>query len=272
MKIIEWNINHRLGYSRNNMPDWVKSVIQSKDADIIVLTETSFMVPNWYEQYIQMFDRRTYYVFCSNNPDTVANQVTIAIRKELFTVEYVKSFLSEDHTYPDHLEVRCIHKLTNQEITIIGMRIHSINISDFEKKEEFKKILQSVMSNENVILAGDFNNYRRGLINDVWCFEKVSQLADCYDYSMYTPRGGSINDDIDGDYSFPEDHFFTRGNAIKITNLNYDRSFVNNDSNVYKWGTNFQKWKGKVNDKNIYDKIPDPFPDHAILEADFTIT
>lgn len=46
MKIIEWNINHRCGYSRSNMPKWAKSVIQSKKADIIVLTETSFKVPN----------------------------------------------------------------------------------------------------------------------------------------------------------------------------------------------------------------------------------
>ena len=30
MKIIGWNINHRLGYAKANMPTWVKDVIQKK--------------------------------------------------------------------------------------------------------------------------------------------------------------------------------------------------------------------------------------------------
>lgn len=37
MKIIGWNINHRLGYAKANMPTWVKDVIQEKSADIIVV-------------------------------------------------------------------------------------------------------------------------------------------------------------------------------------------------------------------------------------------
>lgn len=30
MKIIEWNINHRLGYSKAKMPEWVADVIRKK--------------------------------------------------------------------------------------------------------------------------------------------------------------------------------------------------------------------------------------------------
>lgn len=51
MKIIGWNINHRYGHSKAKMPKWVKKVIQNKKADIIVLTETSFKVSNWEEEY-----------------------------------------------------------------------------------------------------------------------------------------------------------------------------------------------------------------------------
>ena len=40
MRIIEWNINHRLGYSKNEMPPWVINKIKDK-ADITILTECS---------------------------------------------------------------------------------------------------------------------------------------------------------------------------------------------------------------------------------------
>ena len=42
MKIIGWNINHRNGRSKTNMPTWIKTVIQEKEADIIALTEDLF--------------------------------------------------------------------------------------------------------------------------------------------------------------------------------------------------------------------------------------
>ena len=43
MKVIEWNINHRYGHSKKEMPKWIKDVIEEEEATIIVLTETSFM-------------------------------------------------------------------------------------------------------------------------------------------------------------------------------------------------------------------------------------
>ena len=55
--MIGWNINHRLGYAKTNRPTWVKDVIQEKSADIIVLTETSFKVPNWEVMYRNLFNR-----------------------------------------------------------------------------------------------------------------------------------------------------------------------------------------------------------------------
>ncbi|MCR5517443.1 MAG: endonuclease/exonuclease/phosphatase family protein [Lachnospiraceae bacterium] len=273
MKIIEWNINHRFGYSNTNMPTWVKKEIQ-KNADIIVLTETSFKVPNWEIEYKDFFDRREYYVFCSNNTDVGNNEVTIAIKKEFFSIEYVKSFLSEGHKYPDHLEVHCIHKETNKKIVIIGMRIHSVEITDKQKIEEFESVLKSVDCEETVMIVGDFNNNRRGYKNNNgWCLDKVQQLAKKHGFSIYTPAGGSIYENNDGDYSFPEDHILIKGQFLSITKLyDYDRTFVAQDEGVYKWGKNFQKYKGKdQNGKNIYDHICDPFPDHAIIEADFDI-
>lgn len=56
MKIIEWNINHRAGQIVREMPEWVSEYIQEKHADIVVLTEVSFRIPNLEEQMKNMFN------------------------------------------------------------------------------------------------------------------------------------------------------------------------------------------------------------------------
>lgn len=273
MKVIGWNINHRYGFSGSNMPTFVKEVVEEKKADIVVLTETSFKVPNWEKEYRDFFERKEYYVFCSNNMDVGNNDVIIAIKKKFFIIEYIKSFLSDGHRYPDHLEVHCVEKKTKKRIVIVGIRIHALGITDGQKKEEFKAVLESIKDDENVLIVGDFNNYRRGFENNDWCLNKLQELSGKHGFKMYTPSGGSIYEDNDGPYSFPEDHIFTKGKSIKICTLyDYDRTFVNKATGVYKWGTDFQRYLGKdENGENIYESIADPYPDHAIVEADFKI-
>lgn len=272
MKVIEWNINHRYGHSKKKMPKWIKDVIDEEKATIIVLTEASFKIPNWEDEYRNLFDRNKYYVFCSNNTAVGNNEVTIAIEKDCFNIEYIKSYLSEGHLYPDHLEVHCIHKITKKKFVVVGVRIHSMNISNQQKREEFNTVLESVKYDENVMIVGDFNNYRRGFDDSYWCLSKIDELVTKEGFSMYTPQGGSIYKDNDGAYSFPEDHIFIKG-QLNINTCKYERSlFTNRDTTVYKWKTDFQKYRGK--DKNgeyLYDNIDDPFPDHAIIEADFDI-
>lgn len=268
MKVIEWNINHRYGHSKKKMPKWIKDVIDEEKATIIVLTETSFKIPNWKDEYRNLFDRNKYYVFCSNNTAVGNNEVTITIEKDCFNIEYIKSYLSEGHLYPDHLEVHCIHKITKKKFVVVGVRIHAMNISNQQKREEFNTVLESVKYDENVMIVGDFNNYRRGFDDSYWCLSKIDELATKEGFSMYTPQGGSIYKDNDGAYSFPEDHIFIKG-QLNINTCKYERSlFTNRDTTVYKWKTDFQKYRGK--DKNgeyLYDNIDDPFPDHAIIEA-----
>jgi len=268
MKVIEWNINHRYGHSKKKMPKWIKDVIDEEKATIIVLTETSFKIPNWEDEYRNLFDRNKYYVFCSNNTAVGNNEVTITIEKDCFNIEYIKSYLSVGHLYPDHLEVHCIHKITKKKFVVVGVRIHAMNISNQQKREEFNTVLESVKYDENVMIVGDFNNYRRGFDDSYWCLSKIDELVTKEGFSMYTPQGGSIYKDNDGAYSFPEDHIFIKG-QLNINTCKYERSlFTNRDTTVYKWKTDFQKYRGK--DKNgeyLYDNIDDPFPDHAIIEA-----
>ena len=165
-----------------------------------------------------------------------------------------------------------IHKITKKKFVVVGVRIHAMNISNQQKREEFNTVLESVKYDENVMIVGDFNNYRRGFDDSYWCLSKIDELATKEGFSMYTPQGGSIYKDNDGDYSFPEDHIFIKG-QLNINTCKYERSlFTNRDTTVYKWKTDFQKYRGK--DKNgeyLYDNIDDPFPDHAIIEADFDI-
>lgn len=268
MKVIEWNINHRYGHSKKKMPKWIKDVIDEEKDTIIVLTEASFKIPNWEDEYRNLFDHNKYYVFCSNNTAVGNNEVTIAIEKDCFNIEYIKSYLSEGHLYPDHLEVHCIHKITKKKFVVVGVRIHAMNISNQQKREEFNTVLESVKYDENVMIVGDFNNYRRGFDDSYWCLSKIDKLATKEGFSMYTPQGGSIYKDNDGAYSFPEDHIFIKG-QLNINTCKYERSlFTNRDTTVYKWKTDFQKYRGK--DKNgeyLYDNIDDSFPDHAIIEA-----
>ena len=268
MKVIEWNINHRYGHSKKKMPKWIKDVIDEEKATIIVLTETSFKIPNWEDEYRNLFDRNKYYVFCSNNTAVGNNEVTITIEKDCFNIEYIKSYLSVGHLYPDHLEVHCIHKITKKKFVVVGVRIHAMNISNQQKREEFNTVLESVKYDENVMIVGDFNNYRRGFDDSYWCLSKIDELATKEGFSMYTSQGGSIYKDNDGAYSFPEDHIFIKC-QLNINTCKYERSlFTNRDTTVYKWKTDFQKYRGK--DKNgeyLYDNIDDPFPDHAIIEA-----
>lgn len=139
-----------------------------------------------------MVNRDDYYVFCSNNTQVANNEVVIALNKNFLKIDSVKSFLSEDHTYPDHLEIRCVHKKTNQKIAIVGMRIHAMKITDEQKKKEFDTVLKSLEDIENVIIVGDFNN-RRGFYNqEKWCIIKVKQLAKEYNFEMYTFSRGKV--------------------------------------------------------------------------------
>ena len=48
----------------------------------------------------------------------------------------------------------------------------------------------------------------------------------------------------------------------------YDRDFVENDKTIYRLNRDFQVYLGKdKSGKNIYDSVPTPFPDHAILKC-----
>lgn len=134
---------------------------------------------------------------------------------------------------------------------VVGVRIHAMNISNQQKREEFNTVLESVKYDENVMIVGDFNNYRRGFDDSYWCLSKIDELVTKEGFSMYTPQGGSIYKDNDGAYSFPEDHIFIKG-QLNINTCKYERSLFTNRAQQYISGKLiFKNIGGKIKMENI---------------------
>ncbi|MEK5217780.1 endonuclease/exonuclease/phosphatase family protein [Psychrobacillus sp. FSL H8-0487] len=273
MKIIEWNINQRLNYSKKDMPEWIADVIKQRQADIVILTEF-FQGNNWGEIKKKSFGD-AYYFLTSNNFQGGNNDVAIAIKKENLEVIYSKSFLSVNHNVADHLEVKCKTK-DNKEFLVVGMRIHA-SASHDEKLEEMMLVMDSVRDEKVVIIGGDFNNNRRGFnAPEGWHLEKLDEILSDK-FKRYTPRGSSIFSEnpfnSNSDYEFASDHFLIKGiDDDKIFLKDYNRDFTEKDKQVYKWGRDFNIYLGKdEKGKNKYDSVNPPYPDHAILIAEVKI-
>ena len=147
IKIVEWNVNHRLGYSKTNMPIWVIEEMKGKQADVLIFTECSSRVPNWEKVCKESLKADKYLLFSSNNDQVNNNDITIAVNKEKIDVVSVQSLLAKDHEAPDHLQLNC--KLKNhKKFTVVGMRIHAMEISDDEKIKQFKKVLSHIGNEE----------------------------------------------------------------------------------------------------------------------------
>lgn len=272
LKVMEWNINHRQGYSQGVMPEWVASVIRKEKTDIIILTECSSNVPNWETVKKRMFADGEYLVFESFNNQGQQNDVLIAVKKNRFAVEYTKSYYSANPDTPNHLEVKCKTNV-GTELTVIGMRIHAYkptDENDEKKRREFLSVINSVKKDRIVIIGGDFNNYRRKCTTRRWCIDRIDEICNENGFVRYTPDGSSIKENytVNDPNAFAEDHFIVKGvQAVQLEP--YDRSFIDADKNksVYKWGFDFQLDKGGGN----WECIDDPYPDHAILKAKISV-
>lgn len=92
LKVIEWNINHRLGFSNELMPTWFSKIINMKKVDVIIITECSNWVSNWNAEKKIAFNNLEYLVFSSNNDQVRNSDVTIAVNRDQIEVWHFKSF------------------------------------------------------------------------------------------------------------------------------------------------------------------------------------
>lgn len=268
IKIMEWNINQRLGITQQDMPKWIADVIAEKKADIIALTEV-YKGNNWESIKNNAFNS-DYAVFETFNHSARQNDVAIAINTNKLDVVYEKAFFPSTEGIPDHLEVKIKTKEKNEEFIFICIRIHAL-VTDEIKRQELQCVLDSTIDNDKVVICGDFNNFRRGCPARKWCLSEIEKICKESQFDMKTPDGSSIYEENKNNpaFQFPEDHFLLKGiNDTDFTLLPYYRDFVINDNTVYKWGKDFKKYVGKdKKGKSIYDSVPSPFPDHAILEG-----
>ncbi len=268
LKIVEWNINQRMNYSGKNMPNWIADVIAKEDADIIALTEV-YKGNNWNEVKTAAFNSN-YVVFETSNNTAGQNDIAIAININKLNVIYAKTYYPGTLGIPDCLEVKCKSKDTDKEFIFICIRIHA-SVENKTKRQELNHVMSVVENEDTVIVCGDFNNYRRGCVDNIWCLNEVSKICKEKNFVVKTPDGSSIYQEspVNIDYEFPEDHFLLKGiNENDFTLFPYDRDFVENYRIIYKWNKDFQVCLGKdKSGKNIYDSVPTPFPDHAILKC-----
>lgn len=266
LRVCEWNINHRKGQSNNNMPKWVMGYILEPNYDIIILTECCEKIPNWFQEKKRLEER--YFVFSSSNLQGEQNDVTIAVKKDTISVISTQSFFSSSHDVPDHLEARCKCKETGKQFSVVGMRIHAIDITDKEKCEELELVLNSLKDVGRVIIGGDFNNNRRTCPPREWNMAELYKMCERKGFQVYTPDGASFARDVptDDEHCFAEDHFIIKG--VFCEEAKYIRNFTDRDKSIYKWGRHFQTEKNWDKPGN---HVEDPYPDHAVLEGTIII-
>ncbi len=270
-KIIEWNINQRLNFSGQDMPEWIADEIAEKEAGIVALTEV-YRKNNW-EKIKEKAFGKNYAVFESANNLAGQNDVAIGIDVTKFEVKYARTFFPNLDKVPDYLEVKLKSKNTSEEFVFACTRIRSLTTEkkyDIIKLNELKFVLKLMDSEEKAIICGDFNNFRRGCPDREWNMNELYRICHDYHFVVKTPTGSSIYEVNENNvpYQFAEDHFLLKGINTYFELLPYYRDFVKRDKNVYKWGKDFQRYMGiDKNGEKKYEKILCPYPDHAILEA-----
>ncbi len=268
IKIMEWNINQRLNYAKRDIPKWIADIILENSADLIALTEV-YKGNNWEDIKNAAF-ASNYAVFETNNAQVCQNDIVVAVNTNKLDVVYTKAYFPYKEGIPDYLEIKCKSKKTGKKFIFVCVRIHA-SVSDEVKINELSHVLESLINDDTVIICGDFNNNRRGFKESGrWHLLKIDEMIKQYNFERKTPEGSSIFKESQGnlEYEFADDHFLLKGIDENDFNLMpYDRSFVRKDK-IYKWGSDFQVYLGKdINGKCIYESIPAPFPDHAILKS-----
>lgn len=276
-KILEWNINQASNKNKNNrLPEMLVKELRLQNPDIIVLTEFCFC-NNAADFLDKAFLQRNYEFYpteATKNAENGQNEVLIAWRKDIFRCDTEKSqseITTWNNNKPNYVRVLLTDKTANKNILIVGVRITGAKKipSGLDKKAEReafqeqaslrRKQMEYVYSTLDnypiVIIAGDFNNYRRGTDLNNWNINKIT--CGRKEYNRYTPIGQSIYEceKNNVDFEFAEDHFVSKGCIIK--DFVYDRTFICWEKQVYRKGMDFRDWENLIG-----------FPDHAVIYGD----
>lgn len=283
LKIMEWNINGRSGYScAYAIPPFIADEIMKQSADIVILTEF-VLTAGWH--HIKSALEKEFFLFTSAYI-TGQNGILIAIKKNIDglnvkTAKISTNINSGQIEKPNFLQVTVNYK--NNLMTIIGTRIRMKELSKIDyqnRKKQIDALIEHVVAIKNhVIIIGDFNNskicgdenkrYKDVKENYHYTFDgSVSVLYDTYNYHIlkdtFEDNGFSIStpDNIKwswvdrNKYKYRQDHIFSKG--VEISEIEYGWGFVNKDN-----GYGYLK-------QEDYKSHMISQPDHAILTADIS--
>lgn len=259
-KILEWNINQATNRDGNNvLPEMLIKELRVQNPDIIILTEF-FFCDNAAEFLEEAFLQRNYEFYPTEATGYRQNEVLIAWRKDIFKCDTENShseITTRQNNKPNYVRVLLTDRVVNKNIMVVGVRITIAKWipEKLDKKEKRKayqeqarlrrKQMEYVYSTlddyPNVIIAGDFNNYRRGTDLSNWNINEIT--CGRTEYNRYTPIGQSIYEceKKDVDSEFAEDHFITKGCVMK--DFVYDRTFIYWEKHVYCEKMDFRDWE-----------------------------
>ena len=278
-KVIEWNID--MAVNGEFIPVFVSEAIAKEEADIVILTEFAFCKDeNNQGMSAADFLKKTfsdkgydyYPKFPTKNTQNRADEVLIAWKREKFSVDkscrIFSAVCSPYKNVPNFLAVPLIDADGKNKLIAAGVRItmttarrptepSPTELAKYYQKQAQLRYKEMMMvyavlemiseKDTKVLIAGDFNNYRRGTKIQEWNMDRIT----CGEkkYTAYTPAGGSCDISTNGT-EFPEDHFITR--SCEIKDPDYNRGFTAYDRSIYR------------NGNSLYGIKP-PYPDHAML-------
>jgi hypothetical protein len=268
-KVIGWNINQRSGVGKE-IPGLVSEELLEQNADIIVLMEV--VKNDSLSLFMEKMQSNGYEAAISNNEKT--NEVCILWKRELYRLVTVDDSLitTMDNDNPNYLMV-VLKDQDDQEFHVVGYRIR-VGSKDSKDEYAFRARQMRIVTDKLSELSGpamvvtDSNNLRRGTKAKEWNLSVLDSLLDEVGYKRNTPTGSSIfaANPCQEEYEFAEDHVISNG--VHITDIRYDREFVQRDPDVYKWGKDFTR---HIEGKKYYEQIRVGYPDHAIVKCYFEV-
>lgn len=266
LKIMEWNIHCAGCFNNFEVSNFVPDTIALYNADIVILLEFCFN-NNW-NYFIQSLKEK-YDVYVSPFASGY-NQVFIAVDKKKFFVNDIVSFNPVDSGLPEllHLKIDVLNNKCKTSLSVIGVRMKR-QVDDKDKINErfFLKDYLSKINFSNILCMGDFNGDNNFVKKKISPSELLNVITPEHNESFW------YTDKFIENYSYlfsnnnkkvtgrELDHIITN---CKIENLKYSWDFINRD-NVY------SQFKKSISDGKGVLKIPNAYPDHAILLADIIL-
>lgn len=186
LKIMEWNINGRSGYSCvYAIPPIIADKIMEQSVDIVVLTE--FVITAGWHHLKSVLEKE--FVIYTSAYITGQNGILIAIRKNIYgmdiSTKQISTDINSDQTEkPNFLQVTVNYK--NNLLTIIGTRIRIKDSSqkDYQnRKKQIDALIEHLADiNNNVVIIGDFNNSKI-------CGDENKSYTDVKEKYHYTSKG-----------------------------------------------------------------------------------